>query len=293
MIRVLLFNYIKPVVKRALELIYGKSFDRALELIYEKSLDIAAKEQGLKVLIDKLRKEVPDIRYQYSKFEVNNQYLETKVRNLHAFQISLFNNVIDEFENPVIVDIGDSAGTHLQYINGLYSKNKNIRSLSVNLDPEAVKRVKEKGLEAIQSRVEDLQNYNINADLILCFETLEHLMNPCCFLYELMKNTNVKYLVITVPYLKRSRVGLRHIRREKGDIVQAENTHIFELSPEDWKLILRHSGWDIVKEDIFLQYPRKSPYRFTKLLWRKYDFEGFYGLILKRDNTWSSRYLDW
>jgi hypothetical protein len=262
-------------------------------LIQTNSLKKSAKERGLKVLIDKLNKEVPDISNQYSRFEVNNQYLKTKVRTLHAFQISLFDDVVGELENPVIVDIGDSAGTHLQYINGLYSKNKNIRSLSVNLDPEAVRRIKGKGLEAIQSRVEDLQNYNINADVFLCFETLEHLMNPCYFLYELMKKTNVKYLVVTVPYLKRSRVGLHHIRCEKGDIVQAENTHVFELSPGDWKLILRHSGWDIVKDDIFLQYPRRSLYRFTKLLWRKYDFEGFYGLILKRDWTWPSRYLDW
>jgi hypothetical protein len=262
-------------------------------LILTYSLRKSAVERKFEALIDKLKKNVPDIRYQYSSFEVNNLYLETKVRNLHAFQISLLTDVIDEFKNPVIVDIGDSAGSHLQYIKGIYSEKKNIRSLSVNLDMEAVKRIKEKGFEAIQSRVEDLQNYNINADVFLCFETLEHLMSPCSFLHELTENTNAKYLVITVPYLKKSRVGLHHIRRNDEEIVQAENTHIFELSPGDWKLIIRHSGWDIVNEDICLQYQKRSLYRFTKPLWRKYDFEGFYGMILKRDKTWSSRYLDW
>ena len=96
-----------------------------------------------------------------------------------------------------------------------------------------------------------------------------------------------------MPYVRKSRVGLHHIRRSTSETVKAENTHIFELSPEDWKLIVRHSGWDIVKERVYLQYPKRSFYRLTKYLWRRFDFEGFYGLILKRDNSWSSKYLDW
>jgi len=138
-----------------------------------------------------------------------------------------------------------------------------------------------------------LNNYNINADVFLCFEILEHLMNPCLFLYELCEKTDAKFLVITVPYLKNSRVGLHHIRNKKEENVNAENTHIFELSPRDWKLIMKHSGWQIEKGKIYLQYPKWSLYRLTKFLWRKYDFEGFYGLILTKDNTWSSKYTAW
>lgn len=207
--------------------------------------------------------------------------------------MSLFNDVIDELENPVIVNIGDSAGTHLQYIKGIYSENKRIRSLSVNLDPEAVKRIKEIGLEAIQARVEDMHNYKINADVFVCFETHEHLMSPINFLHELLSKTTAKYLIITVPYLRNSRVGLYHIRKGYKDNVSAENMHIYELDPEDWKLIVMHSGWAIVKEKIYLQYPKKSLLRITKALWRKYDFEGFFGMVLRKDDIWSSKYNDW
>jgi len=264
-----------------------------LSLIQINSLNKSAEEQGLNVLIEKLKKKVPDIRFQYSSFKVNSLYLETKVRNQHAFQISLLDDVINRLENPVIVDIGDSAGTHLQYIQELYSENNNIRCLSVNLDPEAIKKIKEKGFEAIQTRAENLYNYNINVDVFLCFQTLEHLMSPINFLYELSSKTTAKYLIITVPYLKNSRVGLYHIRRGDKEDVCAENTHIFELNPEDWKLIVRHSGWRIIKEMVYLQYPKRSLLRITKALWRKYDFEGFYGMILERNDVWSSRYKDW
>lgn len=263
---------------------------RVLQLILRKSLEKAAKQQGLKDLADKLTEIVPDITDQYSTFKVDNPYLEVNVRNLHAFQMSLVN--LEGVERPVIVDIGDSAGTHLQYIVGLYSKKKNIKCLSVNLDIKAVEKIKRKGLEAVQARAEELHKYNVNPDILLCFETLEHLMDPCHFLHELSK-TNAKYLIITAPYLRNSRVGLHHIRGRHKDIVHAENTHIFELSPKDLKLLVEHSGWKIMQEKIYLQYPKRGVFRITKALWERFDFEGFYGMILSRDDTWSSKYKDW
>ncbi|MBF0557335.1 MAG: hypothetical protein HQL08_00990 [Nitrospirae bacterium] len=263
-----------------------------VQRILNRSLKMAAREQGLDKLASRLEEIVPDITDQYSRFKINNTFLRTKVRCQHSFQISLVQKVINEFERPVIVDVGDSAGTHLQYIMGLYNKKK-LECLSVNLDLKAVERIKEKGLKAVHAKAEDLPRYDINADIFLCFEILEHLMNPCFFLHELSEKTNAKYLVFTVPYRKESRVGLSHIRSGQKENVYAENTHIFELNPEDWKLISKHSGWDIVEEGIFLQYPRMGLLRVTQPLWKYSDFEGFYGLILKRDNAWSSKYEDW
>ena len=118
-------------------------------------------------------------------------------------------------------------------------------------------------------------------------------MNPCHFLHELSSKTNARYLIVTIPFLRKSRVCLNHIRTNSKDDVRAENTHIFELNPTDWKLLARHCGWGIAHEKIYIQYPKKGPFRMTKPLWQKYDFEGFYGLILKKDDTWPSRYLDW
>ena len=262
------------------------------QLLSRISIVKASKEQDLKSLADELTKIVPDITDQYSTFKVDSPYINVKVRNLHAFQISLVNEIIGEFAKPTIVDIGDSAGTHLQYIMGLHSQK--MKCLSVNLDAQAVEKIKQKGLKAVNARAEDLHNYNINADIFLCFEMLEHLMNPCHFLHELSTKTNARYMVITVPYLQNGRVGLYHIRRG-GDLsnVYAENTHVFELSPNDWKLLVRHSGWNIAQERIYLQYPKRGFFWFTKALWKRFDFEGFYGMILMKDDKWSSKYMDW
>ena len=99
--------------------------------------------------------------------------------------------------------------------------------------------------------------------------------------------------MVTVPYVAQSRVALHQIRAGMKKVAPAETVHVFELSPEDWKLAFLHAGWKIERERIYRQYPRWSPLRFTKWLWKRSDFEGFYGAVLSRDDTWSSLYPDW
>lgn len=129
---------------------------KGIDFLLKKSLESAAREQRLCELRKKLKEIVPEITNQYSSFKIDNPYLEINVRNLHAFQISLVNTIIGEFEKPVIVDIGDSAGMHLQYLQGLYNNSKRIECLSVNLDSKAVERIRKKGLNAVLARAEDL-----------------------------------------------------------------------------------------------------------------------------------------
>lgn len=267
------------------------------EWIPFKSIRAAIREQKLLPVYQQLAEIVPDITHQYTSFDADSEYLKTSIRGLHSFQIALVNEALQFVDSSLketitIVDIGDSAGTHLQYIKGLH-RDRKIRSVGINIDTEAVRRIKEKGLEAICARAEDLASLSIEADVFLSFEMLEHLMNPCGFLQSLSQ-INCKVFVVTVPYLPRSRVGLYHLRANQKCNLNPENTHIFELSPEDWRLIFRHSGWAIETDKIYLLYPRRSPFRFwLKGYWQRLSFEGYYGAILKPDKSWSSLYDGW
>ena len=71
--------------------------------------------------------------------------------------------------------------------------------------------------------------------------------------------------------------------------------HIFELSPKDWQLLLRHAGWTVVCDQILYQYAFNVPVisRLLARFWRRRDFEGFWGAILRRDLSISDCYLDW
>lgn len=261
------------------------------ESLLEGSLRAAIAEQGLSPIVEELRAAVPDITRQYSGFDVDSSYLELKVRGQHAFQVRLARAGLDGIEGPV-ADIGDSSGTHIRYLSASEGGVKR-RYLSLNLDDRAVAKIRGLGLEAIHARAEELEAKGIDAAAFLCFETLEHLPDPYGFLHTLSAKTRAKRLILTVPYVSRSRVGLHHIRAGLKKPVTAEQVHLFELCPEDLRLMFRHCGWKIVRDEIYLQYPRRSWRRLLKEAWRRRDFEGFYGAVLEPDDSWSSLYGDW
>ena len=280
-----------------LKKLLGKSnYGRLKEMFHSarlKSIQKALSYQDLAVLFKKLASSGIDITNQYTQFEVKDRFRELKTRALHTFQVSIILKALkllkDESE-PLIVDIGDSSGAHILYLKSILGK---IKSLSINLDPVAVEKIRSRGLEAICKRAEELESEDIHTDVFLCFETLEHLTDPSRFLHTLSSSSDCKSLVITVPYVRSSRMGLHTLRKSQKVDIFAENTHIFELSPEDWKLLFMFSGWKVKYEQIYLQYPEKGMYSAFKRYWAKHDFEGFYGVVLERDDTWSSLYKDW
>ena len=166
-----------------------------------------------------------------------------------------------------------------------------------------MEKIQKKGFEAIESRAELLHehpDFEGSADIFLSYEMIEHLLDPINFLHAMATKSRCDYFVITIPYLNRSRIGLHHIRQiDKGIALDreanAETTHIFELSPDDWDLIFRFSGWKIIKSVRYTQYPKNKLNLLSSLryLWRKLDFDGFYGVILEKDDSISKRYQDW
>jgi len=287
-------SFIKKIMPKRLFLWVKYLLEEGIPL---NSILAAIREQNLLPVYRQLTEIVPDITHQYTFPVVDSEYLKTHVRGLHSFQIALVNEALKFVDSPrertiTIVDIGDSAGTHLQYIKGLH-KDRNIRSVSINVDSEAVRRIMEKGLEAVCARAEDIASLSVKADMFLSFEMLEHLMNPCGFLHSLSE-ISCDVFIVTVPYLPRSRVGLYHIRSNQKSHVTPEDVHVFELSPEDWRLIFRHSGWAVETDKIYLLYPRRSPFCFwLKRYWQRLSFEGYYGAILRPDKTWSGLYSGW
>lgn len=260
------------------------------------SLNASIKERNYSDLMEKLTLIFPDITKQYTNitFAHDDKYNLSSIRALHTFQVSLLLKALGFLKKSTvkIADIGDSSGAHIQYLKGLEKDlTYKIDAFSINLDPIAVEKIKALGLNAAICRAEELhEKLDFNADIFTSFEMLEHLFSPISYLKSLAENGAGVYFVATVPYLKQSRVGMHNIRANIKKSFNPENTHIFELCPEDWKLLFKFSGWEIVHEDIFTQYPQRSFLKLTKLLWRRLDFEGFYGVILKKDSTWSSLY---
>lgn len=262
------------------------------------SLKCALAQQELNNLVIKLRKIVPDISNQESTTKENfNAYWEFKRRGLQSFQCSLMLRALKDClkRDLTVVDIGDSAGTHMLYLKELTKGNFNVDTISVNLDHRAIEKIKARKLKAIQCRAEDLDLGERNVDLFTSFQMVEHLSNPAIFFRRLAKKSTCNRFVVTVPYLKRSRVGLYQVRNKSDKNLFAEDLHMFELNPQDWALLMMHSGWKVVYSKIYYQYPRRLPLisLLLALFWKKTDFEGFWGIILEKDTSISDLYQDW
>ncbi|HRR41120.1 MAG TPA: hypothetical protein P5244_07810, partial [Syntrophales bacterium] len=106
------------------------------------SLARSNRQRGEQDLKNRLISIVPDISEQYTAFRLDgdNRYLLEKVRGQHAFQMGLALKAIEMFvrgkgaDKVNVVDIGDSAGTHLRYLEGLKEDlGIDMASMSVNL----------------------------------------------------------------------------------------------------------------------------------------------------------------
>lgn len=281
--------------------ILGKFVRKIRMFLLINSLIASTKERSEADLKKKLESIVPDLIDQYSTWSIdmNDRFTVEKIRSQHAFQINTalkaIQFLIDKKKDVInIVDVGDSSGTHMIYLKYLLSDFPiDIHVLSVNLDKRAIEKIKQKGINALLCKAEDLTKNNIDADIFLSYEMVEHLFDPISFLHSIALNTKCDYFVITVPYVRKSRVGLHHLRNQTDKCVFAENTHIFELSPEDWNLIFNFSGWRIIFSDKYTQYPKKGLLNIMKYEWRRFDFDGFYGVILQRDLKLLKLYKDW
>ncbi len=264
------------------------------------SVEKAAREQKLDSLASRLTEIVPDISKQETSF-VADEFNSFKKRMQQAFQCRMMLNLLgrlDKRDKYTVVDIGDSAGTHMLYLQHLiddkFEGDVALDTISVNLDPVAVEKVKERGLKAVLCRAENLE-LNDEIDFYTSFEMIEHLHNPAIFLHNLAQKGTGKHMVITVPYLRKSRVGLHNVRAGRLQPIIAEEEHVFELSPDDWSLLFLHSGWRVVHSEIYHQYPTQIPAvsRYLQSFWQKSDFEGFWGAVLERDTSFSDSYQDW
>ncbi len=263
------------------------------------SLEAAVREQGLADTIARLRTIVPETRDQYTAtFDSAEyqRYWELKMRGLHAFQVQAALEGLARIDGQAltVADIGDSSGNHAAYLKALAPAGKLGRFVSVNMDPVAIEKIRAKGGEAELARAEGLPT-DLRADLYLCFETLEHLTDPVRFLHKLARESG-RGIVLSMPYRRVSRFGgelLRYPLDKLPADLTPEAVHIFELSPEDWKLLARFSGFRCVFERRYLQYPTAHPLRLLAPMWRRLDFEGFIALFLIPDSSLSSRYTGW
>lgn len=262
---------------------------------FNSTLRVVSNDRELKKIWDDSLETFPDFSQHFSIPTVEVEE-EARIRMLIAAETSFVYESIERIKNDVTLpvtfaDIGDSDGSVRYLLSKMYADSE-LDSIGLNLQAQAVAKMKKLGLKAICENAMDLSDKEMSFDIVSVFETLEHLSDPIGFLKSMSKIVN-KELIISVPYLRKSRVGLQYLNKNWPEEVKStiENQHIFELSPTDWKKLMIHSGWKIQKEKIIKAYPRLSYHRLIlEPYWRYMSFDGFWFVSLTKDNTISRNY---
>jgi hypothetical protein len=237
---------------------------------------------------------LPDLTDHYATVSVDAEG-QMRLRLLLCAQAVFMRKVVDAFKSETLngwVDVGDSDGAARQLFLKSSPEMAGFRTLGVNLEPEAVALIRSKGLEAECLNAMDLNRKGVACDLVSVFETLEHIPDPVGFL-ERMQEVVGRRLVVSVPLIAASRVGLRYLtpKWEPHKRPSYSNNHVFELSPSDWTKIFRHTGWAVEDEWKVRQYPDRGPLKWLmQAAWRRISFEGYFFVVLKKDTTDSARF---
>ncbi|MDI6758767.1 MAG: methyltransferase domain-containing protein [Candidatus Omnitrophota bacterium] len=240
---------------------------------------------------------LPDLTNHYATVQVVDAETQMRLRLLLCaqalFMHKSFAQLIKE-GNPASswVDVGDSDGAARELFMRAFPEGKNMKTLGINFEQETVDLIRSKGLTAECMDAMDLHKKGIKYDLVSVFETLEHLPDPISFL-EYIQEVVGCYLVISVPLVTASRVGLRYLtpKWEPYKKPSYANNHVFEFSPRDWCKLFNHAGWAIETEWKIRQFPRSGPLNWLmSYAWRRISFEGYWFVLLKKDHSFSERF---
>lgn len=239
-------------------------------------------------------KKYPSFRDHFAK-PVDDADTEARIRFLVAAECAFVEEeiaaVLAKNQRCTYADIGDSDGSVRVVMHEIFGRDR-LATMGINLQPSVVKRMQDMGLEAICEDAVEVGRRGVRYNVVSVFETLEHLPDPIGFLKAIGAVVEDR-LVLSVPYVRRSRVGLQYLSKSwpAGDVATIENVHMFELCPADLRKIFQHAGWRVDREAVFKQFPAWSPSGvLLSIYWRLTSFEGFYFASLVKDDTHASRY---
>ena len=121
----------------------------------------------------------------------------------------------------------------------------------INILPSCVDKIKSAGFKALQCSIEGLPFPDKSFDIVICCETLEHVLNPLRTLNELARVSKGK-IYMTIPWLKRTRLNA------KPEGWPETESHIFEFNESDFSKVVTFSDVEIVHKELLQIFPEPS-----------------------------------
>jgi SAM-dependent methyltransferase len=178
-----------------------------------------------------------DERSHFQDMDLGDVGLQYLVRSFTIDRIRFIRDALSTWVRDPVVDLGDT--------NGIFLRSLKQGGISVNISDPAVRSLHRRGIEAVKADVEFLPFKDGSIEVVLLFETLEHLPNPIRALGEIGRVCSSS-LILSIPL-----VGQTTIHGSRYDPTRpVTQHHIFEFSVQDFKQILTHTPFELERDHI-------------------------------------------
>jgi SAM-dependent methyltransferase len=160
------------------------------------------------------------------------------IRLFHAWKVKTMRAQLGTtLEDAVVLDVGDT--------DGLLLRDLGKRGIGFNLSDAAIRNITANGIEAVQGDAHSLPFPAGSFDVVLCFETLEHVESQHAVLLELARVCRPGgRCFVSIPWVPRTVVHPIASDGERGQ------QHVFELSRDDFAALVTHTPFRLVYEDV-------------------------------------------
>ncbi len=139
-----------------------------------------------------------------------------------------------------LIEVGAGFGTFCLEI----KKRKRFKQIiAIELTPDLAHTCRQRGLTVIEKPIEEIKPNQLSTDIIVSFETIEHLYSPLDFITAAVNILNKKGLIIlTCPNM----LGLETmILQTKSKSVGGEHINMF--NPESIRILLKRCNLKVIK----------------------------------------------
>jgi len=139
-----------------------------------------------------------------------------------------------------IIEVGCGFGTFLEEL-----KARNVFSSMIGIEPtpNLAMTCKKKGIETINKTIEEIPAKSLKANVVVCFEVIEHIFSPSQFLsacHNILNDNGI--IIITCPNVKGFDMQTLGI---VSDTIDHEHLNYFHL--DSLNLLLKKVGFEVIE----------------------------------------------
>jgi len=190
---------------------------------------------------------------------LESRHFRSVIRLFHAWKLKTIRSRLGEsLADAQILDVGDS--------DGLLLRDLGKTGTGFNISDAAIRNIRDNGIEAVQGDAHHLPFPDGTFDVVLSFETLEHVESMHAVLLELARVCRPGgRCFISVPWIPQTVVHARALDAPRG------REHVFELDRDDLAALVTHTPFRLVYEDVCKLFGRPRGPLERLYLWRNRD----------------------